>query len=298
MSMQHPIIAVTGSSGAGTSTVREAFEYIFAEIGVNPVVIEGDSFQKYTRAEMYERIKIPDLFGRRLTHFAPEGNLLERLDQLFRDYSETGSGEKRLYLHSREEAVAYPDLSRGEFTPWEVIPPNSDLLFYEGLHGGLVTENCNIAQHVDLLVGVAPTTNLEWIQKIHRDSSERGYTHAEVVSTIVRRMPDYVTYVSPQFSRTDVNFQRVPIIDTANPFDVQDIPALHESLAIVHIRRPEKFSISIDELREQVENSYSIKSNQLIMPAEKMVFAMETLLTPTIKMLLGNCTDTQWKSAK
>lgn len=292
MSAQHPIIAVTGSSGAGTSTVREAFEHIFAEIGVNPVVIEGDSFQKYTRAEMYERIKVPDLFGRRMTHFAPEGNLLERLDQLFRDYSETGTGEKRLYLHSEEEAAAFSGLSRGEFTPWEVIPPNSDLLFYEGLHGGLVTENCNIAQHVDLLIGVVPTTNLEWIQKIHRDSSERGYTRAEVVSTIVRRMPDYVTYVSPQFSRTHVNFQRVPIIDTANPFDVQDIPALHESLAIVHIRRPEKFSISIDELHKQVENSYSIKSNQLIMPAEKMMFAMETLLTPTIKMLLENCTDT------
>lgn len=292
MSAQHPIIAVTGSSGAGTSTVREAFEHIFAEIGVNPVVIEGDSFQKYTRAEMYERIKAPDLFGRRMTHFAPEGNLLERLDQLFRDYSETGTGEKRLYLHSEEEAAAFSGLSRGEFTPWEVIPPNSDLLFYEGLHGGLVTENCNIAQHVDLLIGVVPTTNLEWIQKIHRDSSERGYTRAEVVSTIVRRMPDYVTYVSPQFSRTHVNFQRVPIIDTANPFDVQDIPALHESLAIVHIRRPEKFSISIDELHKQVENSYSIKSNQLIMPAEKMMFAMETLLTPTIKMLLENCTDT------
>ncbi len=285
MSRQHPIIAVTGSSGAGTSTVREAFEQIFANINVNPVVVEGDSFHRYTRAEMYERIKVPDLFGRRMTHFSPEGNLLDHLEQLFRDYGESGTGQKRLYLHSDEEAVAFPGLKCGEFTPWEKIPLGSDLLFYEGLHGGIVTEDLDIAQHVDLLIGVAPTTNLEWIQKIHRDSAVRGYSHEKVVSTIVRRMPDYVTYISPQFSRTDVNFQRVPIIDTANPFDVQEIPALHESLVIVHLRRPEKFTLSIDELREQIENSFNIKSNQLVIPAEKMVFAMEILLSPIIKML-------------
>lgn len=286
MSAQHPIIAVTGSSGAGTTTVREAFEHIFSNSGISPMVVEGDSFHKYTGAEMYERIKVPDLFGRRMTHFAPEGNLLEELDQLFHDYGKTGSGKKRLYLHSEEEAAAYPGLKRGEFTPWEKIPLGSDLLFYEGLHGGLVTEDYDIAQHVDLLIGVAPTTNLEWIQKIHRDSAERGHSHAKIISTIVRRMPDYVTYISPQFSITDVNFQRVPIVDTANPFDVQEIPALHESLVIVHIRHPEKFTMSIDELREQIDNSFNIKPNQLVMPAEKMVFAMETLLTPVIKMLV------------
>ncbi len=291
MSARYPIIAVTGSSGAGTSTVREAFEYIFSKCGISPIVVEGDSFHKYTRAEMYERIKVPDLFGRRMTHFAPNGNLLEELDQLFNEYGQNGTGLKRLYLHSEEEATAYPGLKQGEFTPWEKIPPGSDLLFYEGLHGGLVTEDYDIAQHVDLLIGVAPTTNLEWIQKIHRDSAERGYSHAEVVSTIVRRMPDYVTYISPQFSRTDVNFQRVPIIDTANPFDVQEIPALHESLVIVHIRRPEKFTLSINELREQIDNSFNIKPNQLVIPAEKMVFAMGLLLTPVIKMLVEKRTD-------
>lgn len=291
MSAQHPIIAVTGSSGAGTTTVSEAFEHIFADLGVSPAVVEGDSFHKYSSAEMYERIKVPDLFGRRMTHFAPDGNLLDRLDGLFRSYGEKGTGQKRQYLHSDEEAAAYPGLKRGEFTPWEEIPQGSDLLFYEGLHGGFITEDYNIAQHVDLLVGVAPTTNLEWIQKIHRDSSERGYSHTEIINTIVRRMPDYVTYILPQFSRTDINFQRVPIIDTANPFDVQDIPGLHESLVIVHMQRPEKFTMSVDELRELIDSSFNIKANQLVIPAEKMVFAMETLLAPIIKMLVEKCTD-------
>lgn len=286
MSVEHPIIAVTGSSGAGTSTVREAFEYIFTNLGVTPVVIEGDSFHKFTRAEMDERIKIPDLFGRRMTHFSPDANHFDLLEKLFREYSLTGTGEKRIYLHSEEEAIPYPGLSSGEFSDWQSLPQGSELLFYEGLHGGLVTEKFNVAQYVDLLIGVAPTTNLEWIQKIRRDSGERGYSHAEVVNTIVRRMPEYVTYISPQFSHTDVNFQRVPIIDTANPFDVQEIPTLDESLVIVHLRRPEKFTLGIDELRERIQNSFSIKENQLIMPAEKMVFAMEILLTPIIKMLV------------
>ncbi len=286
MSIAHPIIAVTGSSGAGTSTVREAFEYIFTNIGVTPAVIEGDSFHKFTRAEMYERVKVPDLFGRRMTHFSPDGNHLDRLEELFAEYAQAGTGEKRIYLHSEEEAAPYPGLNRGEFTEWETIPAGSDLLFYEGLHGGLVTDDIDIAQHVDLLIGVVPTTNLEWIQKIHRDSSERGYSHAEVVNTIVRRMPDYAMYISPQFSRTDVNFQRVPIVDTANPFAVQEIPTFNESLVIVHIRRPEKFTLSVDELRERIDNSFNIKPNQLVMPAEKMVYAMETLLTPVIKMLV------------
>jgi phosphoribulokinase len=286
MSVEHPIVAVTGSSGAGTSTVREAFEHIFINIGVKPAVIEGDCFHKYTRAEMYKRIKVPDLFGRRMTHFSPEGNHLDRLEQLFSDYAKYGKGERRLYLHTDEEAVPYPGLKRGEFTNWEPISNRTDLLFYEGLHGGLITEKYNIAQFVDLLIGVVPTTNLEWIQKIHRDSAERGYSHEQVVSTIVRRMPDYAMYISPQFSRTDVNFQRVPIIDTANPFEIQEIPSVNESLVIVHIRRPEKFTLNIDELRERIDNSFSIKSNQLVMPAEKMVFAMETLLTPIIKILV------------
>ena len=297
MSIQHPIVAVTGSSGAGTTTVREAFEYIFTDIGVNPAVIEGDSFHKFTREEMYERLKVPDLFGRRMTHFSPDGNHLDRLAQLFSDYAKTGNGEKRIYLHTDEEAVPYPELKSGEYTNWEPIPEGSDLLFYEGLHGGLVTEKYNIAKYVDLLIGVVPTTNLEWIQKIHRDSSERGYTHEQVVSTIVRRMPDYAMYISPQFSRTDVNFQRVPIIDTANPFEIQEIPSINESLVIVHMRKPEKFTLSIDELRERIDNSFNIKPNQLVLPADKMVFAMETLLTPIIKMLVEKHSDFKSKAS-
>ncbi len=52
MSKKHPVVAVTGSSGAGTTTVKLAFEHIFLREGVNPLVIEGDSYHRYNRTEM------------------------------------------------------------------------------------------------------------------------------------------------------------------------------------------------------------------------------------------------------
>ena len=95
------------------------------------------------------------------------------------------------------------------------IAPGTDLLFYEGLHGAVVTPEVNVARHVDLLIGVVPIINLEWIQKLHRDKKARGYSHEAVVDTILRRIPDYVNYICPQFSETHVNFQRVPTVDTS-----------------------------------------------------------------------------------
>ena len=151
------------------------------------------------------------------SHFGPEANLLEELEALFRSYGESGRGKSRKYLHNDEEATPYKQES-GTFTPWEDIPGGTDLLFYEGLHGAVKTAAVDVAKHADLLIGVVPTINLEWIQKLHRDQTQRGYSTEAVVDTILRRMPDYVNYITPQFSRTHVNFQRVPTVDTSNPF--------------------------------------------------------------------------------
>ncbi|MEJ2646324.1 MAG: phosphoribulokinase, partial [Gammaproteobacteria bacterium] len=209
MSKKHPVIAVTGSSGAGTTTVKVAFEHIFRREGTNPVVIEGDSFHRYNRVEMKEAIAKAHEEHRDLSHFGPEANLFEEIESTFKQYGETGTCRRRYYLHSDEEAAPFGQ-KPGEFTPWEEISPGTDLLFYEGLHGGVVTEKCNVAQYVDLLIGVVPIVNLEWIQKIFRDNAQRGYSAEAIVDTILRRMPDYVHYITPQFSRTDINFQRVP----------------------------------------------------------------------------------------
>lgn len=285
MSKQHPIVAITGSSGAGTSTVRGAMEHIFRRDGFNAAVIEGDSFHRYDRAEMRRQLELAREEGRNLSHFGPEGNLFDELESLFREYGEKGSGKRRFYLHNEEEAAAFKQ-KPGEFTPWEELPADTDLLFYEGLHGGVVTGDVNVAQHVDLLVGVVPIVNLEWIQKIHRDTSVRGYSPEAVTDTILRRLPDYVHYITPQFSRTDINFQRVPTVDTSNPFIARDIPTLDESFVVIRFREPRKTRVDFPYLLNMIDNSFMSRRNSIVVPGGKMGLAMELIIQPLIERLV------------
>lgn len=283
MSVAHPIIAVTGSSGAGTSTVKQAFEDIFRRGGIKPVIIEGDSFHRFERIQMREEIAKAEKEGRALTHFGPEANCLEDLEKLFQIYSETGKGERRLYLHSDEEGIPF-NQPAGTFTPWEEIDGNNDLLFYEGLHGGIVTDDVNIAQFVDLLIGVVPVINLEWIQKIKRDSAKRGYSSEAIVDTILRRMPDYIHHITPQFSRTHINFQRVPLIDTSNPFVMREIPSPDESLVVIRFKDPKMADFPY--YLSMLKDSFMSRPNNLVVPAVKMGLAMEIILTPFIEEMM------------
>lgn len=124
----------------------------------------------------------------------------------------------------------------GDLYPWQPLPEPTDVLFYEGLHGGVVTPQHDVASHVDLLVGVVPIVNLEWIQKLIRDTSERGHSREAVMDSVVRSMEDYINFITPQFSRTHINFQRVPTVDTSNPFAAKAIPSLDESFVVIHFR--------------------------------------------------------------
>ncbi len=287
MSQKHPIVVVTGSSGAGTSTVKHAFEQIFTREKINPVIIEGDSFHRYDRAAMKEAMtKAEAENDKTFSHFGENANLFDKLEELFKSYGATGGGQKRLYLHSDEEAEAFEGLTPGQFTPWEDIPTGSDIMFYEGLHGGVVTENADVAKHVDLLVGVVPSVNLEWIQKIHRDNAERGYSEEVIVDTILRRMHDYVKYITPQFSRTDINFQRIATVDTSNPFIARDIPTPDESFIVIRFKDPEKFNINFPDLLDMIPQSFMSRRNTIVVPGGKMGFAMELILTPIIHQMI------------
>jgi phosphoribulokinase len=245
-------------------------------------VVEGDSFHRYDRAEMKKAIAASDPL-RPISHFGPEANLFDKLEELFRSYSETGTGKVRLYLHNDEEAKPY-NQSAGTFTPWRDIEPGTDLLFYEGLHGGVVTDTVDVARWVDLLIGVVPIVNLEWIQKIHRDCAERGYSPEAVVDTILRRMYDYVHYITPQFSRTHVNFQRVPVVDTSNPFIARDIPTPDESLVVIRFREAKR--VDFPYLLAMIHDSFMSRPNTIVVPGGKMGFAMELILTPLIHELI------------
>ena len=283
MSGFHPIIAITGSSGAGTTTVKHAFEGIFRRIGIISVVVEGDSFHLYDRIRMNTEVTRSQNSGNILTHFSPDANCLDRLEKLFQTYSETGKGKKRLYIHDDIESTQFGQ-APGTFTPWEEINENNDLLFYEGLHGGTVTDEVNIARYTDLLIGVVPVINLEWIQKIKRDCTNRSYSEDAVVDVILKRMPDYINHIIPQFSRTDINFQRVPLIDTSNPFSIREIPTADESLMVIRFKDPKKadFRYYLNLLKD----SFMSKSNTLVVPAARMVLAIDIILTPFIEEMM------------
>ena len=280
MSVKHPIIAITGSSGAGTTSVMLTFEQIFRREGVNAAFIEGDSFHRYDRAEMKERMAKALAHGEpNFSHFGSEANLFEELAEVFRTYGESGRGRRRKYLHDAEEARPYGQVP-GTFTPWEELPADTDLLFYEGLHGAVVAGNVDIAQHPDLLIGVVPVINLEWIQKLHRDKSMRGYSTEAVTDTILRRMHDYVHYICPQFSRTHVNFQRVPVVDTSNPFIARFIPTPDESMLVIRFADPR--GIDFPYLLSMLDGSFMSRANTIVCPGGKMALAMQLIFTPFI----------------
>ncbi|HEY4294978.1 MAG TPA: phosphoribulokinase [Paraburkholderia sp.] len=284
MSVKHPIIAVTGSSGAGTTTVMKSFTHIFRREHINAQIVEGDAFHRYDRTGMRAAMKEHERDGApNFSHFGPEANLLEELEALFTSYAEGGTGQLRHYVHDAGESQLYKQ-DGGTFTPWESVAPGTDLMFYEGLHGAAVTDKVNIARHADLLIGVVPIINLEWIQKLHRDQTMRGYSHEAVVDTILRRMPDYVNYICPQFSRTHVNFQRVPTVDTSNPFIAREIPQPDESFVVIRFARPK--GIDFQYLLTMLHDSFMSRPNVIVVPGGKMGLAMQLIFTPMILQLI------------
>lgn len=283
MSATHPIIAVTGSSGAGTTSVSRTFEQIFRREQVTAAFIEGDSFHRHDRAGMKQ--KMAEALARgdsEFSHFGPAANLFDELAELFRGYGENGRGQRRKYLHDEQEAAPYGQ-PPGTFTQWEDLP-DSDLLFYEGLHGAIATGEVDIAKHVDLLIGVVPVVNLEWIQKLHRDKATRGYSAEAVADTILRRMHDYVHYICPQFSRTHINFQRVPVVDTSDPFIARFIPTPDESFLVIRFANPH--GIDFRYLLSMLHDSFMSRSNTIVCPGGKMDLAMQLIFTPMILRLI------------
>ncbi|NMP17143.1 phosphoribulokinase [Thalassotalea sp. Y01] len=283
MSERNPIIAVTGSSGAGTSTTSEAFAHMFRTLDINPAMVEGDSFHRFTRPEMELEKRKAKEGGRAVSYFGDIANDFSALENLFRDFGEKGEGTIRRYLHTFDEAVPYNQMP-GTFTPWEPIGADSDLLFYEGLHGGVVTEQNDVARHVDLLIGLVPIVNLEWIQKIVRDTNQRGHSREAVNESIVRSMEDYFSFITPQFSRTHINFQRVPTVDTSNPFSAKAIPTADESFVVIRFR--ENKNVDFPYYLRMIDGAFMSRINTLVVPGGKMGLAMELILTPLIEQLM------------
>jgi phosphoribulokinase len=286
MSVRHPIIVVTGSSGAGTSTVKNTFDQIFRREQVKATNIEGDAFHRYDRAGMKQAIAEAEVEGNNhFSHFSVEANLLDELAEVFAEFGEKGTGRTRHYVHDEIEAERFGS-APGTFTDWEPLDTEADLLFYEGLHGAAKTPNADLSQYGDLKIGVVPVINLEWIQKLQRDRSSRGHSPEAITDAILRRMPDYVRTITPQFTRTDINFQRVPMVDTSNPFIARTIPTADESMVVIRFRDPH--GIDFPYLVSMIHDSFMSRANSIVIPGGKLDLAMQLILTPMIKRLVEN----------
>jgi phosphoribulokinase len=284
MSKEYPVIAITGSSGAGTTSVMDSFKHIFRREGIVAQMVEGDSMHRYERKKMDKLLnEYREIPGSHFSHFSPEANLLSDLEKTFEQFGEAGSCKVRKYIHTDTEGQEY-NQKAGTATPWKDSVAGADLLFYEGLHGGYIGPDANVAKHVDLLVGVVPIINLEWIQKMHRDKKVRGYSEEAIIDTILRRMPDYIEHICPQFSRTHVNFQRVPTVDTSNPFIAKDIPSADESMVV--IRFADSQGIDFSYLIKMLHGSMLTRPNTLVVPGGKMGLAMQLIFTPMILRLM------------
>ena len=284
MSKKHPIISVTGSSGAGTTTVKTTFDQIFRREGFKSVSIEGDAFHRFDRAAMKDELTKRKAAGdQTFSHFSYEANELGKLEEVFRTYAETGCGETRHYVHDDAEAAKYGS-APGTFTDWAPFAEGSDVLFYEGLHGAVKNSEVNLSALADLKIGVVPVINLEWIQKIHRDKAQRGYSTEAVTDVILRRMHAYVHCITPQFTETDINFQRVPVVDTSNPFIARWIPTADESFVVIRFKNPR--GIDFPYLTQMIQGSWMSRANSIVIPGGKMDLAMQLIFTPMIHRLV------------
>lgn len=286
MSKKHPIISVTGSSGAGTSTVKGTFDQIFRRESVKAVSIEGDAFHRFNRVDMKAELSKRYAAGDHgFSHFSYEANELGELERVFREYGETGQGKTRTYVHDDIESERH-GVPPGNFTEWSDFEDGSDLLFYEGLHGAVKNHEVDLPKYADIKIGVVPVVNLEWTQKIHRDRAHRGYSTEAVTDVILRRMHAYVHCITPQFTNTDINFQRVPVVDTSNPFIARSIPTADESLVVIRFASPR--GIDFPYLTSMIDGSWMSRANSIVVPGGKMDLSMQLIFTPLIHRLVSD----------
>ena len=302
MSVKHPIIAVTGMAGAGLSTVRHAFKAVFERLAIKPAIVHGDGFRRYTDRQFAALLDEAKGSGRNISWFGPDCNHFRQLETFFKSYAETGSGVWREYAHNEEHAHRL-GVKAGEFTPWKPLSAESDLMLYEGQHGGVMAQTwtrrkvdsrhfppeidrrvgkrgIDVAQHVDLLIGVVPGINLEWIQKIHRDCAKGYCSEQESVETILRRMDDYLHYIVPQFGLTDINIQRMPLVDTSNPFIARDVPNPDESFLVVHFRDKRKYDFA--QLLAKIPDSFMSRPSTIVVPGGELKLLLEMVCAPIL----------------
>nr|CAA6808254.1 MAG: Phosphoribulokinase [uncultured Thiotrichaceae bacterium] len=285
MSAEFPIVAITGASDHSSTSITQALQRIFYRERIKASYIPGSGFHRFEREQMRKEVKAARSEDRPMSHFGPEGNHLDKLESMFFEYAATGNGKYRYYLHSDKVAQTYKQAS-GTFTPWADLDPDSDLLLYRGLHGAMIDGDIDLSQYPDLLVGAAPSVNLEWMRRRERDL-RRGYSQDDVKEMTLERMADYAKHLTPQFTRTDINFQLIPVVDTSNPFDCENLPTEDECILVIHFQKKKIIQqIDMIDLLNRIPDATMTRRDTMLIPGSQMLSAVEIILMPLIENLI------------
>ena len=247
MSVKHPIISVTGSSGAGTTSVKTTFKRIFNRETVNAASsmamhsIAMTAQMKRVMAEEAER-EI-----NHFSHFGPECQPAGGTGRVYSGISAKPEPEKpgtTCTTRKKRTCTARP----GTFSAWEDIDPEYRIIVLRrtAWRGGDRRRQPGAALRPK--IGVVPVVNLEWIQKIHRDKMDRGYSTQAIKDTILRRMPDYLDYICPQFSQTDINFPARADRRYIERLCARWIPTPDESMVVIRFRQSQGYRFPLPDL--------------------------------------------------
>jgi phosphoribulokinase len=307
MSEKHPIIAVTGMAGAGLSTVRHAFKDLFSRDRTSspPSCMAMASAAIPTASS-------PRCWKKRATAIGafPGSARNAIISRNWNSFSRPMPKPAAAWCANTPTTTRAPPLlgvKAGEFTPWK--PLNSRLgpavlrrpawrrdrqyldprqvdsrHFPPEIDRRVGKPGIDVAQHVDLLIGVVPAINLEWIQKIHRDCAKGRTAPEDSLETILRRMDDYIHYIVPQFGLTDINIQRMPLVDTSNPFIARDVPTPDESVLVIHFRDRKRHDFPA--LLRRIPGSRMTRPTTMLVPGGELRLALSVICGPLVEEMM------------
>ena len=167
MSAKHPVIAVTGFSGAGTTTTGVAFRKIFQQLNIRAAELEATASTLHPAGNGRGDPQ-GARSGRDISYFGPGPTTSACCSRALSSTAKRHRPFAQVPAHLRRSGAYNP--GAGHLHPVGATAGADRRAVLRGAARRCGREHHDVASHVDLLVGVVPIVNLEWIQKLIRDT--------------------------------------------------------------------------------------------------------------------------------
>jgi phosphoribulokinase len=185
------MLAVAGDSASGKTTLTRGVAELMGAAEVTAICT--DDYHKYDRQTRRNL---------NLTALHPACNYLDIVGQHLQLLRQGQPILKPTYNHSG-----------GTIESPEYVEPGQ-LVVVEGL---LAISTVALQKCFDLTIYLDPPEELRRAWKVRRDTTQRGYTAAEVLDSIDRRLTDSQTYVWPQQKVADLVIRFYPPAENSRP---------------------------------------------------------------------------------